>query len=658
MTCGPRDIGGTLAEQATAAAHRGGNARLLAGPGTGKTRTLVDLVSSLISSHDAEVGEILCLTFTRAAAAGLRSKIKSKLGPGVEPVVHTLHGFALHQLMARHVNTGAGTARPRIADDWEERNVVLEDLKRLLAAKDIKEVKGRLKDLAAAWETRPEDDPTTAHPDAPFVGALQQHKKQYGYILRSELVFLLKQTLDQDPDFHLTGNYKWVIVDEYQDLNRCDIAVIDQIAARGAHLFVAGDDDQSIYQHLRHAHPDGIREFCVSNHAADLRLGTCVRCDRRIIEVATSVIRQEVGRTDKTLDRHATAGEGMVKSVAFPNGDVEAMGIAQLSRKFIDAGIEPHQVLVLLRSDKNSAFSGPIDAAMRAMGVASIVRTAERSTLNERAGRVVLGYIRVAVDGRDHLAWRTVMAEGNLGVGDTGIASLHAISTANNDLPLADVIERVEANPTLAGGRGPALARAIAAIRATVDTLRSEIAAADGDAEQQIKAVFAAFPPSPELVAVEGELESLRLAYSPNDLVDLLSQIALRREEEEAITPASVNIMSMHKAKGLDACVVIVAAAEEELIPGPNDRSEERRLFYVSLTRARHALFITHARRRTGQQARSGNGDANNHVRTKFLDAAALPVERGTDFVPAFIVDPGVLSPLPNPAAAPSPGPA
>ena len=299
MACGQRDIGGSLSEQIAAAAHRGRNARLLAGPGTGKTRTIVDLVTSLIASGDALPSEVLCLTFTRAAAAGLRSKVKNALGAGVEPEVYTLHGFALRQLMARQANTGAGTNRPRIADDWEERHVVLEDLKRTLGVPKIDDVRERLKALAAAWETRPEDDPLTTHPDFEFVGALQRHKRQYAYILRSELLFLLKQTLDQDPDFRLTGSYKWVVVDEYQDLNRCDIAVIDQIAARGAFLFVAGDDDQSIYQHLRHAHPDGIRDFCTSHNAADLRLATCVRCDGRIIEVATGVIRQEVGRTPK-----------------------------------------------------------------------------------------------------------------------------------------------------------------------------------------------------------------------------------------------------------------------------------------------------------------------------------------------------------------------
>jgi len=652
--CGDRDIGGPLSDQVHAAAHRGRNARLLAGPGTGKTRTIVDLVASLVANGDAVPAEILCLTFTRAAAAGLRSKLRTKLGRGVETEVYTLHGFALRQLMARHANTGAGTDRPRIADDWEERNVILEDLKVMLGAANIRDVRERLKALSAAWETRPEEDPTTTHPDHGFVGALQRHKRQYGYILRAELVFLLKQTLDQDPDFRFTGGYKWVIVDEYQDLNRCDIAVIDQVVARtGSILFVAGDDDQSIYQQLRHAHPDGIRDFLASHNAEDLRLETCVRCDGGIIEVATGVITQEVGRAPKTLQRHVTAGDGLVKSLAFPGGQQEAAGIAQLADKFIAAGIPAHEILVLLRSDNNGAFSGPIDDAMRGRGIPSVVRTAETSTLDERDGRVVLAYLRLAANGRDHLAWRTILTQGNVGVGGRGIEELHALSVSNNDLALASVLDRVLADPSALPTRGPAVQRAVTTVVAKVDAIRAAIVSAGADVELQISSATATFPANPEMTAVEGELQSLSLAFSPVDLGDLLVQIALRRvDEEEAIMPASVNIMSMHKAKGLDACVVIVVAAEEQLIPGPNNRDEERRLFYVSLSRARHVLFVTHASARTGQQARSGNGDPRNHTRTTFLDQSRLTAERGADFITAFTPDLDVLSPLPNPATA------
>lgn len=650
--CGDRTIG-VVPEQVGAAAHRGQNARLLAGPGTGKTRTIVDLVVSLIRNGDAEASEILCLTFTRAASAGLRGKIERALGEGAAvPGVYTLHGFALRQLMERRANLGAGVPRPRVADDWEERHIIREDLKVALGERDVDAVKDRLGALAAAWETNPDDDPATVVADAPLIGALADHKRRYGYILRSELVYLLKQTLDAEPDFEFTGTYKWVIVDEYQDLNRCDISVIDEIASRGAFLFVAGDDDQSIYQNLRHAHPDGIREFDTSHAAADLRLGTCVRCDRRIIRVATSVIRQEAGRTEKRLDPHVTAGEGVVESLAFADTDDEARGVANLASTFIAAGIAPHQIMVLIRSDKASRFSGPIDEAMRGIGVPAKVRTAGETVLNDAPGRVVLAYLRLVVDDHDHLASRTVLTEGGLGIGAKAIAELHALSATNNNEPLAVVLDRVVADQSLCPSRGRAIAGAVAAVRAVVDDVRAEVANTEDVGEQVVGALARLAPTFGDLTLVKGELDGILGETAVDDLEGLLGQVSLRREQEqEAITPNTVNIMTMHKAKGLDACVVIVVAADDELVPGPNNRTEERRLFYVSITRARHALFVTHAGRRLGQQARSGIRTRQPHTQTSFLAASGLRAQRGRQFVDGFVPDLALLTPITNPEA-------
>src|ERR1035437_3891873 len=124
MVCEDHDVGGLLSEQAMAAAHRGGDARLLAGPGTGKTRTLVAHVAGLIAAG-VPANEILCLTFTRAAAASFRKKVSDRLGPDVAgPEVYTLHAFALKVLMQRRVDLGSGRGRARVAADWEERFVV------------------------------------------------------------------------------------------------------------------------------------------------------------------------------------------------------------------------------------------------------------------------------------------------------------------------------------------------------------------------------------------------------------------------------------------------------------------------------------------------------------------------------------------------------
>jgi DNA helicase-2/ATP-dependent DNA helicase PcrA len=642
--CQPREIGGPLPDQVAAAGHRAGDARLLAGPGTGKTKTLVDLVVSLIRDGSAQPSEILCLTFTRAAAAGLKRKIRAALGTDDVPEVYTLHGFALKQLMAGRV---FGPQALRVADDWEERNIVLEDLKVMLGDGTIPEVRGRLKALAAAWETRPEDDPSTVHPDRRFVGALKRHQRQYGYVLRAELVYRLRAAMLEDPGFALTGTYTWVIVDEYQDLNRCDIAVIEAIAATGANLFVAGDDDQSIYQHLRHAHPEGIRQFCSMRTAADLRLRTCIRCDSRILDVAMGVIAEEPNRTAKDLEPHETAGPGVVEVLRFDDGAQEAEGIARLTRKLVDAGLDRHEIMVLIRSDKNGVFSGPIDEAMRRHRVEAIVRTKEESFLGEPAGRVLISYLHLVLNLADHLAWRTLLREARVGIGDEAFAVLHRLSVDNGEQPLADTLDAVEADPTLAGRFGARIAREVTAAKVRVDSMRADVAALD-DVADQVEAVINHLVSTPESDAAADEVRGLISLYQPASLRDLLGAISLRGNEEEDIAPNQVNIMTMHKAKGLDACVVIIAAADTELMPGTGNPDEERRLFYVSLTRARHGLWITWVGARRDRQAHSGTGDPRHHHRTEFLRDSGLPSRPGFAAIDAYVVDEAALSPLPR----------
>lgn len=642
MTCEPREIGGPLPEQAKAAAHRGSHARLLAGPGTGKTLTLVELMSSLVRDGTAKPEEILGLTFTRAAAAGLRSKIKRAIGEVEPPPIHTLHGFALRQLMKQKIDVGSGRGHVRVADDWEEREVILEDLNAILGRPGIADLrKRRLPALAAAWETNPDPDAEQTHPDQPLLGALREHKARYRYVLRSELVYRLKQELDANPFFEVDP-YRFVIVDEYQDLNRCDVAVVDALANRGATLFVAGDDDQSIYQQLRNAHPQAIRDFCGDHPgASDLRLTTCVRCDGTIVEVAKGVISQEVGRAAKDLEPHEDSGPGLVQVLAFRNGRSEAEAIAQLAKALVEAGVDEHEIMVLLRSDHNGAFSTPIDDAMRAIGVPARIRTKEKSPLDTREGRLLLGYLRLLIDRTDDLAWRSVLHMPGNNVGSTAIDRLHQLAKARG-LSFFGAVNDVAADPRLLPGvTGVAVAKAVGEIAANVEAIEAE---SPTNPHEAIDAAAALLPATDLMTAAREELAGLADAYDASGLPDFLSAVALRKDEEEDVIKKNVNIMTVHKAKGLDACVVVIAAADEELFPGPNEVEEERRLFYVSLTRARHVLFVTHALRREGAQWFSGTRTAADHRRTQFLDGSGLVSVNGQQYARDFRPDPSVLS--------------
>lgn len=168
---------GLLPEQKIAGAHVGSHARLLAGPGTGKTLALTRRICFLVEEQGVDPGEILTLTFTRAAARELRRRVEPELGEESKPRISTLHSFALRQLLR---NSARFTALPqplRIADDWEERNIILEDLKSMLGLDRIDEARELLNELSADWQSLTADvgDWDQRFPNPAFLGAWREH---------------------------------------------------------------------------------------------------------------------------------------------------------------------------------------------------------------------------------------------------------------------------------------------------------------------------------------------------------------------------------------------------------------------------------------------------------------------------------------------------
>ena len=363
---------GLTGEQAVAASRTGSHARLLAGPGTGKTHTLARRVVYLVTQEHVPPSEILVLTFTRMAARDLRSKISAHLAPYTDEMPHisTLHSFALRQLRRNAAAIDALPQPLRIADDWEEAKIIQEDIKTLLS-RSLPEVKRSFNELSADWETLrvEEADWRDTLPDPPFIGTWEEHRRVYGYTLRAELVYQLKRAMSQVAGFVLEPRFRQVLIDEYQDLNPCDLAVAAEVAARGATLLACGDDDQSIYG-FRFADPGGIRNFTDEfRGAADLQLTECQRCDPAILEAALWIARLDRDRVDKELRAVAGRARGEVHLLPFADGRSEAQGVARLCKQLIDCGTRPGEILILVRSDRNGVYSRPLQAALLAQGV-------------------------------------------------------------------------------------------------------------------------------------------------------------------------------------------------------------------------------------------------------------------------------------------------
>lgn len=615
--------------QAVAAQHTGSHARLLAGPGTGKTHVLTQRVVHLIRHEDVSPCQVLVLTFTRAAAAELRGRVREELGDSDLPDVANLHAYALRVLAANKERLSPGLPVPvRVADDAEEEHIIRKDIARRLGkGKGVKHVKEQFQALATGWATLKEDGSASEiQRDTDFLGHWHDHWRAYGYIMRAELVYRLNCALTEAP-IRLHPSPSHILVDEYQDLNVCDLAVIDAIVEMcDAELYVAGDDDQSIYG-FRHAHPAGIRNFDTTYpEAVTISLHECYRCDPKILDLAQFVIEQDTQRVDKELCAMPGRDQGIVVGLRCGTEETEARQIADLVGKLCQQrGYEPHDILILLRSDSQARYSSVIRAELEGVGV-PVAGAADADTKETRA---FLAMLKLIANPNDDLAWRALLIDLDLGI---GVATVDEVCRAalEHGCRFHEQLAAIVDGTRLIERMSKRLCNAARAI----SSLLAEFVDDNATLDVMARAELVAARLIGEVVDREAALLPLRNA-AENDpqtsIAGLLGAAATRRDEEPAVEVGKVNILTMHKAKGLTAKAVFIPACEDEHIPGGRKglaEADERRLFYVSLTRAKHHLYISHCDERSGQQAHSGRkaGHARpgGRTRTRFLQHADI----------------------------------
>jgi len=463
---------GLTQRQRQAASHLGKHARLLAGPGTGKTLTLTRRLVKLLTEDQIPPDRILAVAFTRVNASDLRNSISDELSQyGIAPPrISTLHSYALRQLMRnRHLVTILPQPL-RIADDYEENNIVRADIAEILGL-SVREIRQKFDELSADWQSLAADDATYQPPDPRFMGAWQIHRKIYGYMLRSELVWQLKHALEENPDFDLEGA-DYLLVDEYQDLNKCDLAIVRGLAERGAEVFATGDDDQSIY-FFRRAHPAGIRRFLEEYQpSAGLELDICFRSQQAIIDVGQYIANLDPQRLQKPLRACDGAVGGEVRLLYFGNESEEAWGVARICKHLIEVeGFRPDDILVLLRKDYQGMYSSILESALREVGLECKAKGERWGPMDEPAGRYLLCLLWLAVNDRDDLAWRTLLQfirkpkfiPGGNQIGSQTIHDVYNLAV-DEGLRFYGALERIADNPSLIA-RGNLIEREVAAIR-------------------------------------------------------------------------------------------------------------------------------------------------------------------------------------------------
>jgi len=604
---------------------------LIAGPGTGKSAVVVAYLEQLASSQRPP--RVRLLTFTRAATSELALKVSEHPTLAAQRP-STIHSFAISALMR---NPGAANfPQPlRVADDWEHRNIVRQTLARRTTV-HLRALDVLLREMEANWQSLRlvDDRRIEAATRARFLGAWDEHRRVYGYTMLSELPNLLRQALENHE--HLRGvDFDLLIVDEYQDLNACDLQVLRLIGTRGCAILGVGDDDQSIYG-FRKAAPEGIRRFHDDyDPSVGYGLSIAKRCARRIIEWSRFVIEGDPGRPVRPpLTPDEGAPDGEVALLSFPSNHAEAAGIATLVEQLVTEQVPPDQILVLFRGDYNGHFSAPVKEQLTRRGIAVSDPDFVAQALSRDGNRRSLEMLRLAVSAEDSLAWAVIMHL-TPRVGNRFHDHIYGLAVGAR-LGFGATLLREYSNGFQGAPRAPAgqAALAITAIQTWIADHPIPGQRPPGGWGHWVTAIetSSVFPGFD--VDLAEIIRAIDRVAEPDDLVRFLGQIAPLGTDIAAARSQGVRIMTMGGSKGLTVQATIVAGVEEGIVPRPEaELAEERRLLYVAMTRARRYLFVTWCQQRMGPTARSGVPNIGFRTHSNFLAAGPVQSRGGISYV-------------------------
>jgi DNA helicase II / ATP-dependent DNA helicase PcrA len=631
-------------EQREAVLHINGPLLILAGAGSGKTRVIASRIAYLVGDGHARPDEVLAVTFTNKAAEEMRARVEALLGSDCSRMwVSTFH--ALCARLLRREAPAIGLSRDFVIyDSSDQLAVVKQALKQLHIDDSFIQPRAALSRISGAKNRM--EDPDAMATSATWNRRDEQIAKVYAYYLQTlkdsnalDFDDLLLKTVDlveqsERVRAKYAGQFRFVMVDEYQDTNRPQYLLIRRLAEVHRNLCVVGDPDQSIYK-WRGADLRNILDFEQDfGDATIVKLEQNYRSTKIILDAASAVIRENRNRKDKRLWTDRKGGD---RITYFRGGDEleEADFITRTARASLAEDVDA-MVAVLYRTN---AQSRAIEDAMMREGVAykvvGGVRFYERKEVKD-----ALAYMRLVINPHDDVSLRRVINVPARGIGKGVMDAVEQVAIdgasagadgdpGNNDLPLLSVglQPAVSANSLWArivhGLNERAFASRAAAslivfrdlIVALTDVARADpVSIAIGkmldrsgylqdlrderseDAEGRIENLA-------ELVSAAREYESREAEPSLNGFVDRLSLLS-DADEEAGSQDARVWMMTLHSAKGLEFPVVILAGLEEGLFPHSRSKDdeeeleEERRLCYVGMTRARVKLVLTGAARR------------------------------------------------------------
>src|ERR1700733_4569201 len=647
-------LDGLNPQQRRAVLHQGSPLLIVAGAGSGKTAVLTRRIAYLLAARDVGAGQVLAITFTNKAAAEMRERVAALIGAraGLSMWVSTFHSTCVRILRNQASLIPGLNSNFSIYDADDSRRLLQMigrdmglDVKRYsprLLANAISNLKNELIDPERAVASLSDDDQADdlARTVAAVYSEYQQRLRAANALDFDDLIGETVAVLQAFPQIaqHYRRRFRHILVDEYQDTNHAQYVLVRELVGRDTEdgvtpgeLCVVGDADQSIYA-FRGATIRNIEDFERDYpDATTILLEQNYRSTQNILTAANSVISRNAGRRDKRLWTDAGEGELIVGYVADNEHDEARFVAAEIDGLAANSDITYNDVAVFYRTNNSSrSLEEVFIRAGIPYKVVGGVRFYERREIRD-----IVAYLRVLDNPGDAVSLRRVLNTPRRGIGDRAEACV-AVSAETPGSSFADALEAA------AEGKVPLLnarsAKAIAGFVEMRDELRSRLDASEGDLGELVEAVLerpgyrAELESSPdpqdlarldnlnELVSVAHEFatdlaNAAALDDVPDDedvpdtgvLAQFLERVSLVADTDEIPehTAGLVTLMTLHTAKGLEFPVVFVTGWEDGMFPhmralgDPGELSEERRLAYVGITRARQRLYVSRAKVRS-----------------------------------------------------------
>jgi len=586
-------------EQKQAVDHVQGPMLVLAGPGSGKTTVITMRVKNLIEKEHIPAENILVITYTRAAALEMRDRFFRMCPAGASVTFATFHSFFFKIL--------------RSYCPFEPSDLITDEVRRDIVKSSIEEslpgfVPNRevldhvSKDIALFKNMTLES--TNFKPFSCGIAEFNKILSIYDKKLRStgridfdDILALTYRLLIKDPDISgdLSETYQYILIDEFQDINLLQYETIRLLENRFQNIFAVGDDDQAIYR-FRGADPTLMKRFLVDHKDAQLvTLPENHRCPRSVVECSSRLIDNNRNRFKKNL--YSNVKEGNVTIKAFETTTEEYRYIVSSCVSAINNGTDPSSIAILYR---NNFQPGPLVSLFSSRSIPYDSRGKRSDIYESLPARIILSYIAASRGDVPREAALEIINVPERGIPRGPFTQLRANllspDTKNFSSSASRALMSLSEDLKMMSGLDPFSCIKYIRKKIGLDKYLKELAASRSGEDT-------------DLISILDILENDSRDFSTYS--DWCEHIDIKRksgDDPQNTDMGGIRFLSFHSAKGLEFDTVFIIDAAEGLVPSgraflKDNLEEERRMFYVALTRAKKELYVLYAKKHRGRTA-------------------------------------------------------